>query len=104
MSRKICRGVILSVTLLLATFGLALAWPNEPPELVLISGPGIQAQVDIKDKESLAIFRLGTLEDFNTSSPSPQSGIGFKITRFFFGGEFDFARLTYYPNPSGERG
>jgi len=34
---------------------------------------------------------------------TPQ-GSDYKIARFFYGGEFDFARLTYYPDPAGGRG
>src|SRR5690349_7769762 len=95
----------------MATTTMALAWPNQPPDKVLISGRGIAAPVEIKDAPALAIFRLGTLEDLNAASPlPPQSpapsrlGAGYKIVRFFYGGDFDFARLTYYPNAEGERG
>src|SRR5690242_12415588 len=75
------------------------------------AGPGLAEPVAIRDSPALAIFRLGTLEDFDAASPlPPQSlaprrlGAGYQIVRFFYGGDFDFARLTYYPDAQGERG
>jgi hypothetical protein len=105
MKHRILYSTLGAVLLLAATAALALAWPDQPPEKVLISGPGIEGQVEVKDAQSLSIFRLGTLEDFNErSSVTSQIGTGYKIVRFFDGGEFNFAQLTYYPNPSSERG
>src|SRR5207237_1097666 len=55
--------------------------------------------------------RLGTLEDFQAGAPRParsaapsQFGAGYKIVRFFDGGGFNFAQLTYYRDPNGGRG
>jgi hypothetical protein len=111
MKHKILYSTMGAILLLGATTALALAWPNQPPEKVLISGPGIEGSVEVKDAQALAIFRLGYLEDLEAESPMPplspappQFGAGYKIVRFFYGGDFDFARLTYYPHASGERG
>jgi hypothetical protein len=105
MTNRILFSVIGAILLLSATSALVLAWPNQPPDKVLISGPGIEGQVEVRDESARAIFRLGELEDLEGKSPTPPrlSG-GYKIVRFFYGGEFNFAQLTYYPNPSGGRG
>jgi hypothetical protein len=105
VKHKILFSSIGAILLLVATTALVWAWPNQPPERVLISGPGIGGQVEVKDEQARAIFRLGNLEDFDSVALAPAPGsTGYKIVRFFYGGEFDFARLTYYPNPSGGRG
>src|SRR5215831_15966806 len=108
MSGKVLFSAMSAILLVLATTVTALAWPDQPPDKVLISGPGIEGQAQVKDARALAIFRLGDLEDFDTLDPrstaTPRVGAGYKIVRFFYGGDFDFARLTYYPNPSGGRG
>jgi hypothetical protein len=97
-----------AILLALVTTAIALAWPDQPPDKVLISGPGIVGQVQVKGEQALAIFRLGNLEDVAALDPPsaapPEVGPGYKIVRFFDSGEFDFARLTYYPDPRHERG
>lgn len=105
MTNRILLSAVGAILLLAATTALARAWPDQPPDKVLISGPGIEAQVEVKDRQELEIFRLGKLEDLQGPSPKPaQVSGGYKIVRFFYGGEFDFARLTYYPNPDSGRG
>lgn len=110
MTYKIILALVGTVVFSGATTGLALAWPNQPPGKVLISGPGIEGQVELKDESARSLFRLGDLEDFDHGSPPPLiSGAGYKIVRFFYrgefdGGEFDFGRITYYPDSSGGRG
>lgn len=105
MKHKILYPTLAGILLLVVTTALAQAWPDQPPLRVLISGPGIEGQVEVKDAAALAIFRLGALEDVDAASPvKPQVGAGYKIVRFFGGDEFDFARLTYYSDPSGGRG
>jgi len=94
--------------LAVATTTLALAWPDQPPERAVISGPGITGVAEVTDEQALTVFRLGTLEGFGSygahPSVTPPVDSGYRIVRFFDGGEFDFARLTYYPDPSGGRG
>ncbi len=101
-------AVVGALLLVVATTAMARAWPNQPPDKVVISGPDIAGPVEVKDEQALALFRLGNLEDFAAFDPrstaTPRVGAGYTIVRFFYGGEFDFARLTYYPNSSGGRG
>ena len=104
MTNRIAFSIVGAILLLMATTAFALAWPDKAPEKVLISGPGIEGQVEVKDEQALAIFRLGNLEDFGAVVVAPPQGrTGYKVMRFF-GDELDFARLTYYPDPSGGRG
>jgi hypothetical protein len=99
---RIFAGVL---ALLLLTTGLALAWPDQPPERATISGPGLQGEVEITDPATLQALQLGKIEDFNRGTISaPVVGAGYSITRYFYGGKFNFAHLQYYPNPSGAVG
>src|SRR4030095_8667690 len=105
MKHKFVVSTLGAVLLLVVTTELALAWPDQPPVKVLISGPGIEEQVEVKYAAARGIFRLGALEGFDGASlAQPKVGAAYKIVRFFEGGAFDFARLTYYPAPSGGRG
>ena len=102
MKAKLLWSMLGAFLVLVATTAFAPAWPDQPPDKVLISGPGIEGQVEIKEPQALAIFRLGHLEDLNTVvATPPQDKAGYKIVRFFYGGTFDFARLTYHPDPGG---
>ncbi len=103
-ARKIFLSIVTTGLLLLATATLALAWPEQPPDKATISGPGLKGEVQITDKQVLQTLKLGTLEDLNSaSSPIAQGVPGYTIKRWFYGGTFDFARLTYYPMPQGQR-
>ena len=90
----------------LATTGVALAWPNQPPDHATISGPGLKGEIEIADKEVLAALKLGVFEDL--ASPQreapPVRGEAYTIRRWFYGGEFNFATLHYYPDPAGGNG
>jgi hypothetical protein len=85
-----------------ATAGLALAWPDQPPDRATISGPGIDGTAEITDPKALAALKLGAMEDLEAGPvASPEvSGDGYQITRYF--GGFNFASLRYYPNPKGQ--
>jgi hypothetical protein len=108
MKNRIGLSVVGAILLFAATTALVLAWPNQPPDKVLIGGPGIEGQVEVTDESAREIFRLGVLEDLDDYNAdrtvSVQAGTGYKIVRFFYGGQFNFAQLTYYRNPSGGRG
>jgi hypothetical protein len=105
MKHKILCATLTASLLIVATAALALAWPDQPPDKVLISGPEIEGQLEIKSEEARGLFRLGYLEDLEAGSPvPPQLNAGYQIVRYFGGGGFEFARLTYYPNPNGGRG
>jgi hypothetical protein len=104
--RSLLAAAGLVVTLLVLTASLALAWPDEPPDSVLISGPGLAGTIKITDPRQLAAFKLGTLEDFDQgvlAAPPQTSGTGYQITRYF-GGDFNFASLRYFPDPAGGAG
>jgi hypothetical protein len=92
---------------LLASPHPALAWPEEPPEWATVSGPGLKGEIKITDEETLAALKLGALEDFDRgalAAPPNVSGPGYQITRYFYKGTFNFAQLTYYPDPAGGTG
>jgi hypothetical protein len=96
------RNLVMSVLLLAAmmlTTGFRLAWPDQPPDRATISGPGLAGVVEITDRNMLDALQLGAFEDFETGSikaPSV-SGAGYHITRYFYGGKFNFGELIYYP-------
>lgn len=97
----------LVVVLLVLTTSLAFAWPDQPPDYVTISGPGLAGTTKITDPSQLAVFKLGTLEDLEAgvlAAPPEVSGEGYQITRYFDGGSFNFASLRYYPDPAGGPG
>lgn len=100
-------GIALLCTMLvvLVTYTVALAWPDQPPVKAYISGPGIEGQLQITDTDVLETLRLGTLEDLSWGLvKKPRiTGEGFKIIRYFDDGNFRFADLTYYANPNGTR-
>ena len=102
--KKLLTALGLVLLLIAATLTTALAWPDQPPDKAVISGPGIEGEVQIKDAAVLKALKLGTIEDFDSGRISaPNVSGGYKIVRYFYGGSFDFARLTYYPMPQGQR-
>src|SRR5689334_25102417 len=101
---KPSRLISLALALALAALsaGLALAWPDQPPDRATLSGPGINGTIDITDPQVLAALKLGAMEDLAAGpiAPPQVSGEGYTITRYF-GGDFNFASLRYYPSLSG---
>ena len=95
--------LFLLLALLVLAAQVARAWPDAPPDRAFISGPGLDGDIEIKDKATLEALKLGSMEDFERRSITPPavSGEGYKITRYFEGGSFNFATLYYYPNPEG---
>src|SRR5262245_7028359 len=96
-----------AMALLLMTASLALAWPDQPPDRVTISGPGLAGSVTITDPAQLTVFKLGALEDFDQgvlATPPQVTGAGYQIERYFYGGTFHFASLRYFPDPGGGAG
>ncbi len=91
---------------LLATTGVALAWPNQAPDRATISGPGLKGEIEITDKEVLAALKLGVFEDLEGPQleAPPVNSETYTIRRWFYGGEFNFATLHYYPDPAGGNG
>ena len=104
--RKITLALTIVVGLLLSVVGVAFAWPDQPPDRATISGPGLNGETDITDKDVLAAMKLGVLEELEApQTEAPQvSGEGYTIRRWFYGGEFNFATLHYYPDPAGGNG
>ncbi len=84
----------------------ALAWPDQPPDFATITGPGIVGEVKITDASLLASLALGAVEDFDQGvlEKPPEVSEGYVISRYFYEGTFNFARLTYYPDPAGGAG
>jgi len=99
-------SMALALGLAAATALPALAWPDQPPDFATIAGPGIVGEVKITDASLLASLALGAVEDFGTGplAAAPKVGEGYVITRYFYGGTFNFARLTYYPAAAGAPG
>ena len=95
--------LFLLLVLLVSAAQIARAWPDAPPDRAFISGPGLDGDVEIKDQTTLEALKLGSMEDFEQRSITPPAvkGEGYKITRYFEGGSFNFATLHYYPNPDG---
>ena len=85
------------------TAGPALAWPDTPPDRATISGPGLAGTVEITDLAALKALKLGAMEDLNAGPiAAPHvTGDGYTITRYF-GGDFTFASLRYYPEANGQ--
>ncbi len=104
--KKTILALMGAMVLLLTTATAALAWPDQPPDRATISGPGLQGEIEITDKAILAALQLGAFEDFaHGPIAAPQvSGEGYTIKRWFYGGEFNFATLHYYPDPAGGNG
>jgi hypothetical protein len=87
------------------TTAIALAWPEDAPDKATISGPGLKGEVEVTDKDILAVLSLGAIEDFEHGPiTTPEVGEGYQISRYFYDASFNFGRLRYYPNPAGERG
>jgi hypothetical protein len=104
LTRLFCCFFLLGLLLALTT-ATALAWPEDPPDRVTISGSGLKGEVAVTDKEILAALSLGAIEDFKRGSiAAPNVGKGYQITRYFYDASFNFGRLRYYPNSAGERG
>jgi hypothetical protein len=106
MTRNRFTAVMLALLLLCAVGSSARAWPEQPPDKAFVSGPGIGEREEIRDVQVLQALRLGGLEDMaHGVIPLPRvNGEGFKIIRYFEGGSFRYADLTYYPNVEGARG
>ncbi len=103
--KKLAASLIIATLLLVATVGIASAWPAQPPEKATISGPGLKGEVQITDPESLRALKLGFLEDFDAGAiVAPKVDQGYKITRWFYQGTFNFGQLRYYPGAEGQRG
>ncbi len=104
--KKTFLALILVNVLLLTTAGIVLAWPDQPPDRATISGPGLNGEAEITDKDMLAALRLGAFEDLEHGpiAAPPVSGEGFTVKRWFYDGTFDFATLRYYLDPAGGRG
>ncbi len=104
--KKILVAATLVGVLLLTVTGIAFAWPDQPPDRATISGPGLNGEIEITDKDVLAALKLGVFEDLEGPQlEAPQvSGEGYTIRRWFYGGEFNFATLHYYPDPVGGNG
>ncbi len=95
-------SLLLLAALLLPTAQLALAWPDQPPDKAFISGPGIVGQKEITDQAALKALRLGGVEDFAGGPVAePTTGDRYTLTRYFYGGEFNFGTLTYALTPGG---
>jgi hypothetical protein len=105
-TRKIACAFLMVFALLLATTRLALAWPDQPPDKALISGAGLTGEVEITDPDILKALKLGAIEDFEQGMVAPPQdlGEGYRITRYFYDGTFNFGVLHYYPNPAGGTG
>src|SRR5262245_25745702 len=103
LTRLLYALFLLGVLSALAT-ATALAWPEDPPDKVTISGPGLKGEVEVTDKEILSALSLGTIEDFEQGAiVAPKVGQGYQITRYFYDASFNFGRLHYYPNSTGKR-
>ena len=96
--RNLSMALALMIGMLMTT-GFRLAWPDQPPDRVTISGPGIVGVLEITDRNILDALQLSVFEDFNAGSiKAPSiSGEGYHITRYFYGGTFNFGGLIYYP-------
>lgn len=106
MKRYHLVSLVLACGLALLSALPALAWPDQPPDFATISGPGITGEVKITDPNLLAALALGAVEDFGRGplAAAPKVGAGYVITRYFYGGTFNFARLTYYLDAAGGPG
>lgn len=105
LRRKIAIALLVTGLGVVASFSTALAWPDQPPVKAYVSGPGIEGQVEITDGQVLDLLKLGGVEDLAwgpISAPAVRAD-GFRIIRYFDGGGFRFADLTYHPNPNGNR-
>ncbi len=102
------RVALLVVTLLTATCALALAWPEEPPDKLLLSGPGLAGEVEIVGPEKLIGLSPEAFMDFTTSpDPAAKAAPGYEMVRYYKSrdGQYEaFDRLRYHPNPQGDRG
>ncbi len=94
---------------------LVLALPVEakgPPNMVTITGPGIDGEIRISDADMLMPFSFYQFNNLERRIKAPEGdlGPGYRITRYIVdsrGGKnslkaWDY--LTYYPNPSGGLG
>ena len=102
------RVLLLVVVLLSATCALALAWPEEPPDKLLLSGPGLDGEVEIVGAEKLIGLSPEAFMDFTTpADPAAKDAPGYAMVRYYKGrdGRYEaFDRLRYHPNPQGGRG
>lgn len=102
------RVLLLVVALLTVTCALALAWPEAPPDKLLLSGPGLDGEVEVVGAEKLIGLSPEAFMDFTTpADPAAQAAPGFEMVRYYKGrdGQYEaFDRLRYHPNPQGGRG
>ncbi len=97
MLQKITRAFVFAGLLLLTTFAITLAWPETAPDRATISGPGLSGEVEITDPAVLNALKLGGVEDFKRGVlAAPKVGEGYRITRYFYQGTFNFGLLHYY--------
>lgn len=103
--RKLICAVTIVVGLMVISVIPALAWPDQAPDKATISGPGLKGEIQITEPQELEALKLGALEDLDHGPiDAPKVGDGYKITRWFYGGTFNFAQLNYYPARDGARG
>ena len=102
------RVLFFVVTLLTLTCALALAWPEAPPDKLLLSGPGLDGEVEIVGAERLIGLSPEAFMDFTTAAdPAAEAAPGYEMVRYYKGGDGQyeaFDRLRYHPNPQGGRG
>lgn len=100
MQFKKCLVVTITALLIfIVASSFAQAWPELPPVKALISGPGLQGQVQITDTNLLKSLKLGALEDFSKgalAAPNVKTE-PYKIIRYFEDGTFQMGDLSYYP-------
>lgn len=97
-----------ALALLLAALLVPAALAKGPPDKLTISGPGLDGEVEVTDRELLAEIGFGALEDFNENQRSgiaePSVGEGYTLVRALRnpnGTYQPWDQAHYYPNPGG---
>jgi hypothetical protein len=99
---KLAVGLVFVLALLLAS--ASLVWAKELG-LLMISGPGIKGQVQIKDQQALLKFEQSGFFDASKIVKAPEDpGEGYQITQYLNmeAGPVEWQKMVYYPAAEGE--
>jgi hypothetical protein len=106
--RKVQWALLMALCAVWLNTETGLAWPGGAPAQVVISGPGIQGEVTVKERVLLDGLGPEQFVDFaQRLSPAPQLGEGFRLTRYTpmeSSSEQFVDHLRYFPHPRGGRG
>lgn len=101
---------VLISSLMILTIGSHVALAKGPANKIVITGPGVEGELEITDQETLNSLSMTRLEDFlhgQLENPPLVGDEGYEMTRYFETGPEQFRpfdKVVYYPVPEEGRG